>query len=76
MSLLEKIKLYRYQLALTLFTYLAFSLFAFRSQSIGSCLLDFEIQIQESFAVTSRVFGAYAIGYVTGAIICEFNNHI
>lgn len=71
MSLFEKIKPYRYQLILTLLAYLGCGLFAFRSQSIGACLLEFEIQIQEPFSVTSRVFGAYAIGYVSGAFICK-----
>ncbi|XP_074602664.1 sodium-dependent glucose transporter 1C-like [Brevipalpus obovatus] len=69
MSLLEKIKPYQYQLILTLLAYLGCGLFAFRSQSIGACLLEFEIQIQEPFSVTSRVFSAYAIGYVSGAFI-------
>ncbi|XP_074596412.1 sodium-dependent glucose transporter 1-like [Brevipalpus obovatus] len=72
MNLSRNIQINQKRLILSILIYFGYGLFALRSQTIGSSLLDFEIQIQEPFMVTSRAIGLYAIGSMFGSVIYGF----
>ncbi|XP_074602227.1 sodium-dependent glucose transporter 1-like isoform X2 [Brevipalpus obovatus] len=63
---------HRSQLLITFITSLGFITFAFRFASTGASLLDLQVQIQESFSVTSWLVTSHSIGYMLGACLARF----
>lgn len=69
MGLLQNFFQNRHSLFKTVTIYLSFMCYATSLIVPGVALLDLEIRIQESFAVTSRLISAHLVGYFIGSFL-------